>query len=154
MQRDFDCQEELKKFKCKLSGTVQFSEVDSFHVVHNIKYLYWLEHARLEYFRKIGVDMNRDTLVKHFSVMVVRTEIDYIGSARFYDEYDIFTRISAVKKSSMKFENIVTLKNGSPLCRSKATLVHVGKSMTSERIPDKYRELILNFEGENVKFLD
>ena len=87
-KKDFSqIKEELKKYKHCTEGQVQFAEVDSFGVVHNIQYLYWLEWARTLYFSEIGVDLNNHTYTKQFPIMVVHTEIDYLNPLYCFDKY-------------------------------------------------------------------
>lgn len=145
--------EELKKYSFKTNGIVRFSEVDSFNVVHNIKYLYWLENARIDYFRHIGIEMHNHTIIKDFPVMVVRNEIDYFNPARFSDEYNILSRISRVGNSSFTFQNLIFLKSGLLLAKASSVLVYLNESNLPERIPDNYRKLISDFEGDNVDII-
>ena len=65
----------LDKFKFYVEGKVQFSEVDSFEVVHNIQYLYWMENSRLEYLDKIGIKIEKNTIREKLPLMVVSTSI-------------------------------------------------------------------------------
>ncbi len=145
----------INMFKHKKDGTVEFAEVDSFGVVHNIKYLYWLESARTDYFRILGAKLSPDEFINDLPLMVVHSEIDYMNAARFNDQYQVFTRVSSVRNSSLNFENIITLTNGIPLVSAKATLVHLNvKENKPQRISDDIRLLLKNYEGENIKFLD
>ena len=45
----------LNKFKFHTVGKVQFHEVDSFKVVHNLSYLYWTEISRVEYCNNLNI---------------------------------------------------------------------------------------------------
>ena len=46
-------------FHHTMSGRVKTFEVDRQNIVHNIIYLYWLEDARVEYFRALGLPRQR-----------------------------------------------------------------------------------------------
>lgn len=145
---------QLPKFRFKLEGRVKFDEVDSFQMVHNIKYLYWIEWSRTEYISNIGMKLNQNTFRKEFPIVTVRTEIDYHNSAAFADEYEVYCRIVSVKNSSLAFENVVTLKDKTILVSCSGVLVHINKTGEAERIPDPIRNMIKEFEGDNVIFLD
>ena len=147
--------EYLNKFRHKYRGRVQFSEVDSFGVAHNIQYFYWLEWARSDYLDSIGINMNPLTFLKEQPLMTVHAEIDYIHPVRFFDEYNVLTRIAWIKNSSLSFENVIFNKAGEILLKANAVLVNVNpKTGESQRISDELREKIIAFEGENIAVLN
>lgn len=146
---------DFSKFKHNFPGEVKFSEVDSFGVVHNIQYLYWIEWARTQYLFDIGMPKTNDFFSAKFPLMTVHTRIDYFNSANFSDEYIVKTRTAFVKNSSIGFENAVNLKNGQNLVKCEGVLVYVNATNGKvERLPDVMRRLIKQYEGENCKFID
>ncbi len=147
--------EELNKFRHKYRGRVQFSEVDSFGVTHNLVYFYWLEWARTDYLRSIGIKMSPLTLLKEHPLMTVHSEIDYFTPSKFNDEYEVLTRIDWVKSSSLCFENYIRLLDGTILVSASSVLVNVDpKSGESVPVGSDLRELIAQYEQGNVKFID
>ncbi len=149
---DAEMQEYLKLFKYKLSSKVKFEDVDSFGVVHNIKYLYWMEWARTEYLRDVLFPGHKGNFLLDFPVMVVRNEIDYIGAARFNQEYSILCRIESVGKSSIKFDNVVLLDDKHPIVRCRSVFVHVNSNFQEKRtISKEVIEKIHSFEGTHKK---
>jgi len=148
-------EDSLKLFKFKVNGRVKFHEVDSYGIVHNLQYFYWLEWARIEYLRQLlGRESGKISLFE-FPVISAHNEIDYFNTAGFDDAYEVFTRISFIKNSSFGFENIIRLENGLLLTKASAVLVNVNvKTRQPDRISDEIRELVRNFEGGNVKFID
>jgi len=146
---------ELAKYKFKISDKVRFAEVDSYGIVHNIQYMYWIEWSRTEYFRNLFVNMNPGVFIVEYPVMVVHAEIDYFGSAQFGDSYDVFSRISQVKNSSLKFENIIISDKKIILVKASSVLVHLNnKTNQPERIPDALRDKLKVFEGDDVEFIN
>ena len=74
------------------------------------------------------------------------------SSSKFNDEYEVLTRVSYVKKSSMGFENIVRLKDGTILASAEATMVHYNVNNNEpERVNDYLRTLLRIFEGDNIE---
>lgn len=142
---------ELQKYKHKFDGVVKFDEVDSFGVVHNVKYFYWLEWARTNYFETIGIKLDSETFSKEFPVMVVHNEMDYFASAKFNQKFNVYSRISKIKNSSLIFENIITIDEKKLIAKAMAVLVHLDKNNNPERIPEKYRKLILDYEGQDIE---
>jgi YbgC/YbaW family acyl-CoA thioester hydrolase len=146
---------EIGLFRHVFSERVKYDEVDSMSVVHNVRYFYWLERARLEYLRFIGYPVSSTTIDKDLTLMVVHAEIDYLDSLHFDEEYEVLTRVSLVRNTSLEHRNIIKKKDGTIAAIASAILVHIlPGNFKPERIPDQLRELIANFEGTNVQFTE
>lgn len=138
-------------FNHQLHSRVRSYDVDRQSIVHNAVYLYWLEAARIEYFRDIGVPIDRQSFVTKHRFVVVKTDIEYLRAAQFDDAYTVFTRVSFVKNSSFGFEHVIRRYDGAILATAKSVLVHLNPATNQpERIPDSYRALIKEFEGIDV----
>lgn len=147
-------EESITKFKFKVNARVKFHEVDSYNIVHNLRYFYWLEWARIEYLRNLRGNAGKISLYE-FPVISAHNEIDYFNAASFDDAYEVFTRISFIKNSSFGFENIILLDSGLLIAKGSAVLVNINfKTKQPERISDDMRELLRNYEGENIEFID
>ncbi len=135
------------EFKHEYNGEVKFSEVDSFNVVHNLAYLYWLEWARTQYLFDIGMPRDDSIFSKRMPIMTVHSEVDYYSSMRFTDKYTVLTKVSNIGDSSITFINQVYSTN-KLILEAKSILVYVntenGKPVT---IPDFVREKINNYEN-------
>lgn len=138
-------------FNHRLNSRVRSYDVDRQSIVHNAVYLYWLEAARIEYFRDLGLPIDRQSFVTKHRFVVVTTEIEYRMAAQFDDPYTVFTRVSFVKNSSFGFEHVIRHENGTILATAKSVLVHLNPATHNpERIPDSYRTLMAEFEGSSV----
>jgi YbgC/YbaW family acyl-CoA thioester hydrolase len=145
----------LNLFKHKYNYTIQFSQVDSFRIVHNIQYFYFLEWARTNYLSEISQHLDPNLFLKEYPIMTVHSEIDYLNQSRFNDKIEVLTRISWVKKSSFKFENIVRLESGLILVVASSILVNFNpKTGQADRIPDNLRIMIKDYELDNVEFIE
>jgi acyl-CoA thioester hydrolase len=86
---------------------------------------------------------------------VLKTSIEYKEAARFDDPYTVYTRVPFVKNSSFGFEHVIRHENGTILAVASSVLVHLNPAThRPERIPDSYRSLIREFEGDNVVFAE
>lgn len=135
------------EFKHEYNGEVKFSEVDSFNVVHNLAYLYWLEWARTQYLFDIGMPRDDSIFSKRMPIMTVHSEVDYYSSMRFTDKYTVLTKVSNIGDSSITFINQV-YSIDRLILEAKSILVYVntenGKPVT---IPDFVREKINIYEN-------
>lgn len=147
-------EEELSKYRHVIKTRVRTYDVDRQGIVHNAVYLYWLEAARVEYFRAIGLPLDKESFVTKHRFVVARAELDYFFAAQFDDEYEIYTRVPWVKNSSFGFDQVVRLTDGGLIMRATATLVHLNPATHHpERIQEAYRKLIKEYEGTNATFL-
>jgi len=134
------------EFTHEYTGEVKFSEVDSFNVVHNLAYLYWLEWARTQYLFDIGMPRDDSIFSKRMPIMTVHSEVDYYNSMRFTDKYTVLTKVSKIGDSSITFINQVYSAD-KLILEAKSILVYVDtENGKPETIPDFVREKIKNYE--------
>jgi acyl-CoA thioester hydrolase len=144
---------DLSLYRHRVTSRVRSYDVDRQSIVHNAVYLYWLEAARIEYFRTIGLPMDFQTFVTKHRFVVAHVDVDYYYAAQFDEEYEILTRVPYVKNSSFGFDQVIRLTDGRILLRAKAVMVHLNPaSHKPERIADAYRKLLRDYEGTNVEF--
>lgn len=133
-------------FRHEFCGEVKFSEVDSFNVVHNISYLYWLEWARTQYIFDIGMPRDNSIFSIRMPIMTVHSEVDYYNSMRFTDRYVVKTKVSKIGDSSITFINQI-YSESTLILEAKSVLVYVDKENGKpETIPDFVREMINKYE--------
>ncbi|MFN3269651.1 MAG: hypothetical protein CH6_1205 [Candidatus Kapaibacterium sp.] len=142
----------IRKFNHRIEGKVRFHEVDSFGVVHNLVYFYWMEIAQTEYFENLGFEVNPETFTKQFPLMKVHNEIDYFSPLRLGEKYQVLTRISWIRNSSFEYQNLILNGNGGVAAFGKSILVHLDSStLESVKLPTRFVELVRNFEGGYVE---
>jgi acyl-CoA thioester hydrolase len=145
---------ELALYRHAYPFRVRSFHVDRQNVVHNIWYFFFLEEARVEFIREVGLVMDADTFVSHSRFYVVRNTCDYVAPAVFDDELTIHSRIARVGSSSVGFEHvIVNAATGALVASATHVLVHVDvDSNRPTRIPDELRDKIRAYEGDGVQF--
>lgn len=142
----------LKKFKHIYSNRVRFHEVDSFGVVHNIQYFYFLEIAHTEYFRNIGIEFHPEVFVLDFPVVTVHNEIDYFSSLKLDNVYYVLSRVSYFKNSSFEMQSIIQNQQKEIVAFGKKIFVYLNsQNFESQPIPKRIIELIRSFEGDDVE---
>lgn len=135
-----------EEFRHEYTGEVKFSEVDSFNVVHNLAYLYWLEWARTQYLFDIGMPRDNSIFSIRMPIMTVHSEVDYYNSMRFTDRYTVLTKVSKIGDSSITFVNQVYSAD-KLILEAKSILVYVDtENGKPETIPEFVREKINNYE--------
>lgn len=147
MKQKFD----RNSFKHQYTGDVKFSEVDSFNVVHNLAYLYWLEWARTQYLFDIGLPKDDSIFSKQMPILTVRNEVDYYNSLHFTDKYIVLTKVDNIGDSSISFVNQVYNDKDVLALEARTILVYVDLSTESPiRIPDHIRNKINDYEIDGI----
>jgi acyl-CoA thioester hydrolase len=148
---------ELTKFKHKFQIRVRNFEVDSQGIVHNAIYLEYCETGRFEYIRNLGFKLTPGGVFSNgIKVMVRRNEINYYNPARIDDLIDVYTRVSYIKNSSFCFEHVLlNADTGILHCDQKSIQVNINPDTdTPKRLDDKYRKLLIDFEGNYIEVLE
>lgn len=144
---------DISLFKHKIEGEVRFSEVDSFQVVHNLAYLYWIEWARTQYLFNVADTRDSDYFTREMPLMTVHHTIDYHSSLRFADKYSVRTRTARLGDSSIRLESIVLGPETKPVVSSETVMVYVDAANSDGRpipFPEEYRQRIAKYEGISV----
>jgi len=90
---------------------VYYEDTDSGGVVYYANYLKFMERARTELLRSIGFE--QDIIQQELGVLfaVTSVSIQYKKPARFNDELNVITSITALGKASIHFQQSVFLKS-------------------------------------------
>lgn len=119
---------------------VYYEDTDMAGIVYYANYLRYIERARSDWVREIGIDQNAmrdDGLV--FAVR--RVEADYLSSARFDDELQVETSVQQVTGARLVMEQVV--KRGQErLFEAVVTIVCVTDSGQPARLPANIRRLV------------
>ncbi len=86
---------------------VRTSELDSFGHVNNSVYLNYLEEARSEALKQIGLSFH-DFARLGVQLVIVESHVRYVSPARYGDEIDIRSRFSGVRAASVVIDYRLT----------------------------------------------
>lgn len=143
---------EKSLFKHTFQIRVRNYEIDWQGIVHNGNYLLYFEVARVDYFKKVGMEIDERAITGKTKIVIVRNEIDYMNTATFDDELTIFTRISAIKNSSIICEaEMFNAGKKIPVAKCISILVWLDPSTNkSVTVPTEFRKKVEKFEGSNA----
>ncbi len=100
---------------------VYYEDTDAGGVVFYANYLKYMERARTEWLRSMGYEQD-DLLTKDVLFAVRHVDIDYLHPARFNDSLSVSSKILAVSRVSIKFEQTVS-NSLRVLCRATIKVV-------------------------------
>ncbi|MFN3336410.1 MAG: acyl-CoA thioesterase [Thermomicrobium sp.] len=128
---------------------VRYRDCDKQGVVYFAVYLEYIEHALMEYFRTLGIDLRRTIEEGSFDWAAVHAEIDWRSPAMFDDELAIGLRVSRIGRSSFDVEFAVMNVEKTLLhAVGRLVLVCFDVRMRQARpVPDFVRQAVERFEG-------
>ncbi len=137
-------------FRYSALAQVWFSDTDAQGVVYYGRYLPYFDHARLEYYRHLGIEAlwqgEREFVMRALSV-------EYEAPARFDDLLEVFVRTSRLGRTSVTNELAAyRVRDDELMCTARLTTVLI--DVATRRpvpLPDAYRAAIRAFEGNGVE---
>lgn len=113
---------------------VYYEDTDLAGIVYYANYLKFIERARSEWLRQIGVD--QVALKAQGIVFAVRQiQADYLSPARFDDELVVVSSLHALSPARVVLDQQV-LRNGQALFTCRVTLVCIGANGRAARLPE------------------
>jgi acyl-CoA thioester hydrolase len=82
---------------------VYYEDTDLGGVVYYANYLRFMERARTEWLRHLGVDQARLLAERGLIFVIVSTEIRYIRPARFNDLLGVTVQLDSVRRATLSF---------------------------------------------------
>ncbi|MBY6058159.1 tol-pal system-associated acyl-CoA thioesterase [Leisingera daeponensis] len=118
---------------------VYYEDTDMGGIVYHANYLRFIERARSDWVRGIGVDQNA---MREGGLLYVvrRIEADYLAPAKFDEELLVTTSMHSVTPARMTLVQEVT-RAGLPLFRAQVTIVCITTGGKPARLPAEIRAL-------------
>ncbi len=120
---------------------VYYEDTDLAGIVYYANYLRFIERARTEWTRALGVDQTRLKEDEGAVFAVRRVEADYLRPALFQDELTVVTRLLHLGGASIRLEQQVR-RGEETLFSALVTLVCMNGSAQASRIPASIRALL------------
>jgi len=120
---------------------VYYEDTDLAGIVYYANYLKFIERARSEWVREIGVDQVALKAEHGIVFAVRRVEADYLAPAKFDDMLVVETQVSEITAARITLTQDVT-RGGYALFKSVVTLVCMGENGRPSRLPADIRQLM------------
>ena len=120
---------------------VYYEDTDLAGIVYYANYLKFIERARTEWVRALGVDQGRLRAGQGVVFAVRRVEADYLRPAKFDDELVVETRLRALTGARIVLEQVV-VRGPARLFVAMVTLVCLAQAGVAVRLPDALRRAL------------
>ena len=117
---------------------VYYEDTDLAGIVYYANYLKFIERARSEWVRTLGVDQGRLRAEEGIVLAVRRVEADYLRPARFDDELTVTTEVVAATGARIVLDQAIT-RAGERLFQAQVTLVCLTEAGAAVRLPAELR---------------
>lgn len=117
---------------------VYYEDTDMGGIVYYANYLKFIERARSDWVRAMGIDQNRMRERDGVVFAVRRVEADYLAPAHFDDALEIETRVVSVSGARLTLDQQV-LRDGERLFSAQVTVVCITQSGHPARLPANIR---------------
>lgn len=120
---------------------VYYEDTDLAGIVYYANYLKFIERARTEFVRSLGVDQQALRASEGIVFAVRHLAADYLMPARFDDELAVFTRPVGVTAARIVLRQDVC-RDGECLFSARVTLVALGPAGKPVRLPANIRRIL------------
>lgn len=121
---------------------VYYEDTDMAGIVYYANYLRFIERARTEWVRSLGVDQGKLKAAEGIVFAVRRLEADYLKPARFDDELSVETRAETVTGARIVLEQTV-MRGGERLFHALVTLVCLTDAGQPARLTAELRRRLM-----------
>ncbi|MDJ0760323.1 MAG: YbgC/FadM family acyl-CoA thioesterase [Woeseiaceae bacterium] len=90
---------------------VYYEDTDAQGVVYYANYFRFLERARTEWLRSLGVDQRELMAVERRIFVVTKTEAEFLASARFNDELIVTARLDGLSRATFTIGQDIYVKD-------------------------------------------
>ena len=138
-------------FKFSARTRVGFSDTDAQGIVYYGRYFPYIDLARVEYHRKLGL-LGMEVGEPGVEFVTRACTIEYDAPAVFDDELEVFIRVARVGRTSATYEAAVyRARDDVLMVTATQTLVMVDlEERKACEIPERFRTTIAGFEGADV----
>ena len=127
----------MHNFTCR----VYYEDTDMAGIVYYANYLKFIERARSEWVRSLGVDQGKLKEEDGIVFAVRRIEADYLRSAVFDDELTITTEMKSLSPARIILEQVVR-RESDVVFQADVTLVAMTENGKPTRLPSVFRQFL------------
>lgn len=120
---------------------VYYEDTDLAGIVYYANYLRFIERARSEWIRTLGIDQKAMKSEEGIVFAVRRIEADYLSPAHFDDTLDVVTTTESITGARIHLKQEV-LRAGEVLFTALVTIVAIGEAGQPARLPANIRLLM------------
>jgi acyl-CoA thioester hydrolase len=120
---------------------VRYAETDQMGLVYYANYYIYFEIGRVEYMRQLGVAYKEMEIQDDSFIVVTESHCRYLRPARYDDQLRIRTRVTEVRRRTIRFAyEIIESVSGTLLATGETQHVVCDGKGKPKTLPEKYRK--------------
>jgi acyl-CoA thioester hydrolase len=131
-------------FRCSVSFSVRYAEIDAQRHLNNVAYFTYMEHARVMYLRETGLWQGQD--FELIGMILAETSCSYKAPGYLGDTVTVWTRVSHLGNKSFHFEYRLETERGEIATGHSVQVCYDYAQQRSIPIPDEWRQTIIAYE--------
>ncbi len=129
---------------------VRYAETDQMGVVYHANYVVWMEVARVEALRSVGL-IYAEMEAAGFLVAVIGVNLEYKAAAKYDDLVDITARVTELQSRMMKLSyEIRRASDQTLLALGETRHMFVTRELKPIRLPEQYRAAFLGQTADSA----
>lgn len=115
---------------------VYYEDTDAQGLVYYANYFRFMERARTEWLRALGVEQDVLMQEKRRVFVVVDTQAEFIKPAKFNEQLQVTARLLSQSRASFELEQLITRADGALLLRGRTRAAYLNAdTLKPTRIP-------------------
>lgn len=115
---------------------VYYSDTDALGIVNNVKYFYFMEKARFEYWESLSLNVTNDIAQGKYKPVLVHQECNYYHSLKAGDKIKVEVKVSKIGETSLT-TNYYIKKNNLLVANGKTVHVFLNKKNKKIKVPEE-----------------
>lgn len=120
---------------------VYYEDTDMGGIVYHANYLKYIERARSDWVKSLGIDQNNMREVDGLIFAVRRVEAEYLAPAQYDDELEVETRTQSVTGARLVMDQMVR-RGADLLFSAQITIVCINQAGQPARLPANIRRML------------
>lgn len=135
---------DAQPFRCSVSVPIRYADIDAQRHLNNVAYFTFMEHARVEYLREVGLWSGED--FGAIGMIVAETSCHYKAPGFLGETVTVWTRCSYLGEKSFHFSYRLETERGEIATGRSVQVCYDYAQQRSIPIPDVWRETIVAYE--------
>ncbi len=101
---------------------VYYEDTDAAGIVYYASYLRFMERARSEWLRALGIDQSRLRAGQRLQLVVAALTVRFLTPARLDDRLEVGVRVAQARRARLVLEQPLHRADGALVCRAEVTV--------------------------------
>lgn len=131
-------------FRFSVSIPIRYADIDAQRHLNNVAFFLFMEHARVEYMREVGLWEGRD--FSGIGMILAETTCTYLAPAYLGENVRVWARVTRLGRKSFHLDYRLATERGVIATGRSAQVCYDYASQQSVPLSDAWRETITTYE--------